>query len=191
MHFIRRDNGLNATGALTEDTLVEWALLSGDRRVKAAAEPLRDMLSTARRHVRAQRRWRYLSTLIRTCSVWTHALTPEARAQARRDAPTRTTSTLRRERRPIVTPTPIPTRDPTLAGNEDPKTAGGPAPRHPTSTTQFIDTPDALADEQSKDGAPPEVQGEENQLESDSPDAEVQGANPHLRRGRDVRDGGG
>merc|ERR1711924_7874 len=99
------------------------------------------MGSAARRPARAQRRWRYLSTLIRTCSVWTQALTPEVRAQARRDAPTRTASTLRRERRPIATPeTPIPTRDPTLAGNEDPKTAGGPAPRHPTSTTQFVDS---------------------------------------------------
>jgi len=102
MQFLYRGTGLGVIGAPTEDTLVEWALLSGDRRVKAAAEPLRDMLFTARRHVRAQRRWRYLSTLIRTCSIWTHALTPEARAKARREAPTRTISTIRRERRPIA-----------------------------------------------------------------------------------------
>ena len=106
-------------------------------------------------------------------------MTPEARAQSRREAPTRTISTLRRERRPIAIPeTPIPTRDPTLAGNEDPRTAGGPAFRHPTSTTHFVDSPDAPADEQSKEKPPIEVQGEDGQLDSNNTDAQVQGANP-------------
>ena len=78
-------------------------------------------------------------------------------------------STVRRERRPITVPeTPIPTRDPTLAGDEDPKTPGGTAFTHPTATTHSVNSPNAPADEKSKENSPTEVQGAVNPVDSNN-----------------------
>ena len=132
--------GAKTVGTPTEDTILEWALLDANPKIRSAAESLRDKVWAARRYIRQQRRWRYLSTLICACSTWTRALTSQARAQSRLEAATWTT-------RPE---TPIPTRDPTLAGNEDPKTAGGTSIRHPTSPTHPDDSSKVLADEEPK-----------------------------------------